>query len=103
MASLGSGLRAVSNAGEAKLGDGGYGDGVYLARQQTRGARDEKPGQNKPDPAKLQRQDFLENESKGRPLLEMDNDSDLFENEDAKHSNADANLGWRRADPSISE
>jgi hypothetical protein len=33
----------------------------------------------------------------------MDNDSDLSEGDEFQHSNLEANLSWRRADPSVSE
>jgi hypothetical protein len=104
MVSLSGSLRAVSNApSEARLGDGGYGE--VLERQQARGTHhSEKPGENHPDPAKMQRKgDVLEHESKGRPPLVMDNDSDLSEGDEFQHSNLEANLSWRRADPSVSE
>jgi len=104
MVPLSGSLRAVSNTpgAEARLGDSG--DGVYLERQQARGRHSEKPGENHPDPAKLQRKgDVLEHQSKGRPPLVMDNDSDLFEGDEFQHSNLEANLSWRRADPSVSE
>ncbi len=102
MASLGSSLRTVTSDRHQRSTSEELGD---LAREQPWSAHNERPGENRPDPAALQRNgDLLEKQSKGRPELEMENDSNLFDNEEEdQHSNADANLEWRRADPSITQ
>lgn len=78
---------------EARLGDGGYGDGIFIAQKEG-----QRPGENRPDPARLQREgDVLERESKGRPELDIGVTNLMADKKEAALLDRNTNVDWRHS------